>query len=581
MKMNLRTKQILIVIFCCLLPFVVVLVISFDFITQISENEQESTKFYKLQNVASIFDNYFFNLDKVSQFIIGNNTIRNFLLLDKNNDRTVIDAAYNKALRELTLLPYGVDALYGIGVFTLDGESVISGSMRQIKMTDNEITRAKAFNGKWFWSIEGDSLAVCRLLRNTIDVTHHIGYMKLQVNGEKLTRIFGDDEYWNNTHFALYDTSGELLLDNVPKERRFLLQDGALHKALQPGNDRTSISTKNGADAYQVMSWALQDGKSILVCFTQRLSSRFNSMLLRMLELWCFLSLAFIIVQYVFISQTILRPLAKLGRLMNAIEKEDYSVRFTIRGQDEIARLATSFNNMSGKLQTLYNQVYQGQLKLCEAEIRMLQAQINPHFLFNTLDIVYWTVSIGESDQACKMIRALSDGFRMSLIAAKDGMIPLSVELEQTRSYLTIQTIRLRDKITYTLEVEDGLEKLLVVRFALQPLVENAIVHGLAPMEFGEVIVNVSVQEDVLLYSVYDNGKGIDCEAILRLLKGAPAQERQGMALKNIHDRIRLKFGEKYGVSCHQPADGGTLFLVRQPIIQPACVDAEKEGNAS
>jgi two-component system sensor histidine kinase YesM len=196
-----------------------------------------------------------------------------------------------------------------------------------------------------------------------------------------------------------------------------------------------------------------------------------------------------------------------------------------------------------------------------------LEAEINPHFLFNTLDVIYWTVAVNQNDTALKMIKALSDTFRLTLERSKDGLTSLSNEILHVKGYLFIEETRLKEKLKYSIEIQEGLEKYRVMQFILQPLVENAVTHGIRDGK-GEVLVDVCEQNGDLLLSVHNDGNDVNLETIERLIHEEPSG-RRGYALYNINERLQLNFGSAYGVTCRCPADGGTTFMIRHPIIAP------------
>lgn len=165
------------------------------------------------------------------------------------------------------------------------------------------------------------------------------------------------------------------------------------------------------------------------------------------------------------------------------------------------------------------------------------------------------------------MIRALSESFRITLFQTQDGLITLRMGIAHVENYLFIQKMRLQNKLRYSIELEDGIDPdhTMVLHFVLQPLVENAVNHGIAPDGGGEILVMVSLQDSQLLYSVYDTGSAADAQQINRALNTPPTGSH-GLALFNINSRIKLKFGREYGVTFIRPEDGGSLFEVRQPL---------------
>ena len=226
---------------------------------------------------------------------------------------------------------------------------------------------------------------------------------------------------------------------------------------------------------------------------------------------------------------------------------------------------------MCEKLEFLYKEVYQNELSLKEAELRTLQAEMHPHFLFNTLNAVYWTIKAQKYEEASGMVMDLSQMFQYSLSRSKNGLVPLESEIQHMMSYLRLQKSRLQEKLTYSIDIQNNLGHLLVMKLVLQPLVENAIFHGnLAKSNRGIMSISIFISDSILYYTIYDNGPAADFDRIQSILnaKEDPRMNSgHGSALYNINRRLKLKFGEEAGIICSLPEDGGTMFIVKQSVI--------------
>jgi two-component system sensor histidine kinase YesM len=256
---------------------------------------------------------------------------------------------------------------------------------------------------------------------------------------------------------------------------------------------------------------------------------------------------------------------------MKSIESENFSAHFNIRGNDEISVLGHQFNMMSDKLRFLYNEVYYSKLQMKDAEIKALQAEMNPHFLFNTLNAIYWTIKTNESETAGEMIRDLAAILRLSLYQTSSGLVPLEVELKHIFYYLSLQKVRMGERLIYSIEVEIAPElrkQIQVLKLVLQPLVENAIIHHEPDDTPIEIQVTVYEAENNLYYMVHDNGTNADFDKINSILHGTSSSiiGAHGLALRNTKERIKLKYGESYGITCTSPVDGGTAFVVKMPL---------------
>ena len=209
-----------------------------------------------------------------------------------------------------------------------------------------------------------------------------------------------------------------------------------------------------------------------------------------------------------------------------------------------------------------------------KTELNALQAQINPHFLYNTLDIIVWMVENEQPTEAVRLVTALARFFRISLSGGRN-VIPVRDELEHVRNYLVIQEMRYKNKFHYQIHAEDETLGLSTIKLMIQPIVENAICHGMEFMdETGLITIDAAIQDGDLVIAVKDNGLGMTEEQVARLLdpnappEAAPrAKKGSGVGLQNVQSRIRLYFGPGYGLTIESEPDLGTKVTFRLPAI--------------
>jgi two-component system sensor histidine kinase YesM len=276
------------------------------------------------------------------------------------------------------------------------------------------------------------------------------------------------------------------------------------------------------------------------------------------------------IVAAFFFTSSIARPVLDLRSLMKRVEHGDLSVRFSGAPNDEIGELGLGFNEMIGRIQSLIDQVYSEQQAKREAELRILQEQIKPHFLYNTLDTIQWMAQEHRVDDVVSMVGALTSLFRIGLSKGRE-FISLSDELEHVESYLCIQKMRYEEKFDYTISCSPTLRARQVLRLMLQPLVENAIYHGIKERRgHGTLAVEARVESGDLYLVVRDDGVGMSGEALALLSEsleeGGPSVG--GYGIHNVHERIRLTFGKPYGLSFKSVLGEGTIVTARHPILE-------------
>ena len=271
----------------------------------------------------------------------------------------------------------------------------------------------------------------------------------------------------------------------------------------------------------------------------------------------------------ILLSRTISRPLAQLCATMDQAGTGDLSIRAEERGGDEIATLARSFNKLTAQIQRLMNQLIDQEKAKRRAELRILQAQINPHFLYNTLDMLHWMAYDHNDEDMLQLISTLSSFYRISL-SRGDEFIPLPRELDHVRYYLEIQKMRFADQFDFTIEASPETQSLLMLKLLLQPLAENAVAHGIKPCPHP---CTLSIQArrrgaDVEI-KVSDNGVGMDSETLGQLRRAFDTGKSSlGFGLVNVHQRIRLTYGKDYGLTVDSADGQGPVVTVRIPAIE-------------
>ncbi len=281
------------------------------------------------------------------------------------------------------------------------------------------------------------------------------------------------------------------------------------------------------------------------------------------------------------LSRSIYTPIKKLHDVTTTITKNDLQALMTSDNVDEITELGMSFNIMIGKIKMLDSKIKE-QENLKKAELRALQAQINPHFLYNTLDTIIWMAESKKTDQVVKIVTALSNFFRISLSKGMDW-ITIGEEVERIRSYLTIQKMRYRDILDFKIDVEEDVAENTILKLLLQPLVENALYHGIKnKRQRGMIHVRARRKgENEVLLEVEDDGIGFTPEKLHQLRAELDEDQgdiklESGFGLGNVNKRIRLYYGEPYGLSVQSDYMSGTCVT----LVIPAKIEAapQREG---
>lgn len=262
----------------------------------------------------------------------------------------------------------------------------------------------------------------------------------------------------------------------------------------------------------------------------------------------------------------ITRPLQKLQRRMKEVEAGALDTVAAMQGAYEIQQLTQSFNTMIAQIQQLMRQVIDDHTRLRKSEMKALQAQINPHFLYNTLDSIVWLAEDGDSQSVVTMVSALARFFRLSISGGHD-LITIADELRHAENYLIIQSIRYKDRFDYTFEADDAVLTCRTVKIVLQPILENAIHHGIEKsVDHGHIRIEARLLGDQVLLRVSDNGLGIPPETLARIFDISPSRT-SGIGIKNVHQRIQLYFGKEYGLTIQSEVEQGTVVEIRLPNV--------------
>ena len=271
-----------------------------------------------------------------------------------------------------------------------------------------------------------------------------------------------------------------------------------------------------------------------------------------------------------YISSRITNPIKELEKSVGILEEGNLDVPVYAGGSYEIQHLCKSIGDMAAQIRLLMKDIVTEHEAKRKQEFDTLQSQINPHFLYNTLDIIVWMIENEQKAEAVKAVTALARFFRISLSKGK-SIITVRDELEHVRNYLMIQHMRFKNKFTYEIQAEDGVLELASLKLMLQPLVENAIYHGMEFMDGdGEILLKVWKEEGDLYFSVIDNGLGMTEEQVGNLFTGAShvdSKRGSGIGVKNVNERIKLYFGEKYGLSIESEPDEGTTVKIHLPVV--------------
>lgn len=282
------------------------------------------------------------------------------------------------------------------------------------------------------------------------------------------------------------------------------------------------------------------------------------------------------------ITRWLTKPLAKLMQSMDQFSEGDFDIRLSFNTDDEIGRLGKAFNKMVEKNKRLIEQNYVAQIKAKEAELLLLQAQINPHFIYNLINSIQWSaLRHGEKDIA-DTAYSLGQIFRISLNRG-NNMIAVSRECDLVNYYLTLQKARYKDRLQFTIFCDDAAKNITIPKLIIQPLVENSVVHGVEPsLNTTNIGVRVYLEGRILVIEIEDDGIGIPPDILAKLPDNyAPPESSQssGFAIKNIFDRLKLLYSDNFSYQITSELGCGTRIRITLPADSPSTTTGKEEQN--
>lgn len=421
-------------------------------------------------------------------------------------------------------------------------------------------------------------ITLTRAVEITYGTSTEQGILLIDIRYSSLQQMLEDISLGNQGYLYMIGSGGELIYH----PRMQLIETGQMDENIsaavqyRDGNYREeyhgeerNVSVKSvGYTGWKLLSVTPEKGLSL------------SNLKMRLFVV--FVAASFLLVLILinaFISSRITDPIQELEKSVNAIEAGELDGEVYTGGSYEIQHLGRSIGDMAKRIKMLMQDIVVEHESKRRSEFDTLQSQINPHFLYNTLDIIVWMIENEKKQEAVKVVTALARFFRISLSKGK-SIITVRDELEHIRSYLTIQQMRFKNKFIYEIEAGEEVMDLACLKLMLQPLVENAIYHGMEFMDGdGEIHVKVHRQEDDLWIEVCDNGLGMTPEQVESLLSEkppVPSKRGSGIGVKNVNERIRLYFGEGYGLVILSEPDEGTVIRIHLPA-KPYSEAMEKE----
>ena len=425
---------------------------------------------------------------------------------------------------------------------------------------------------------------------------------KLVVGAVTFESIGGDDSLEDPYYLIgeLRNEFGNLMRITTDGESRAWLQ--ILMRNLDTLEDRVddiraNLETKNSYDMniemldnnIYIMTELVQDNIQYYIYYQTRSIEHLTQQLnerVHVFTIFCAIMLVLILILVIILTfmivRGIIKPIRELSEVAQRVSKGDFLARAVVDTNDEVAVLADSVNIMTESIEGFVSKIKEDEGKMRRADLRLLQEQINPHFLYNTLDTIVWLIEGNDSDKAVNMVMSLSEFFRLVLSKGKE-YITIQEEEMHIRSYLEIQQVRYRDILEYEIHIDPELYRYQILKLTLQPLVENSLYHGIKYKRAkGNIIVTGTMSEGKIRLKVEDNGVGMNPEELENLQNEIikPCKDTgKGFGLANVNERIRMNFGEEYGMKIESVSGRGTCVEIVIPAVPYAGTEMAGDGE--
>ncbi|MGN7762441.1 sensor histidine kinase [Paenibacillus sp. 22594] len=399
-----------------------------------------------------------------------------------------------------------------------------------------------------------------------INTGETLGYVILNVREDALSAIYRNIGSIQDESFMIVDPSGLVVSALEPSQVLHPLPGGALRDWVMGSAEQNLLQPSPSGRMLLIRADITKLGWQLISMVPYNRLNEDTKTITQLIILIGFICLFFAILGAGMLSNLIAKPIINLSRHMKHVNEGHLDPYLEVKSRDEIGILASGFNMMMNRVEELLSNIGKEQREKREYELALIQAQIKPHFLYNTLDVIYTLSDMGRPRDVQRTTKALADFYRVVLSNGRD-QITLQEELNSVRDYLSIQQIRYSDVFNFLIEIEPDILPCIIPKLTLQPLVENAIYHGLKTKgSFGELIISGYREESKVILKITDDGVGMSEERLYALETAMKGQEKPvGYGISSVHERIRLYFGSEYGLQITSKLGQGTEIAVNLP----------------
>jgi len=573
LKMKWKSIQFLIAASLTLITIVIMLIVSVVVYQKFKDSAEQNA----IQNNEQIIDQVKFNLES---YLDGLGSLFDLIESKIRNHQTLSADEINDQLQSMLQTR---NDIVSIALFTNDGR-LVEGIPRLPLRSHTALTEQSwytsalaesdqlfyspphiqnLFAGPYRWVV-----SLSKQIQYRVNNKEHSGILLVDANFKMIDDLGGRVTLGSKGYVYLIDSYGNIIYH--PQQQ--LIYNGLKYENVEEVlryNFGSYIDTMGEVDRLITVKTIDSIGwKVVGVSYMDDLVTTQREMVGFILKLMSGVIVVVLIIAY-FVAGLISNPIKRLERTMKMVEKGVFQEHRDYSGAEEVRQLSKRFNLMVGRIHQLMGRIIEEQELKRKKELDILQAQIHPHFLYNTLNAVMRLAGSGRTDEVVTTISSLSKFFRISLSKGKQ-VITVQEELEHARHYLIIQQIRFRNAFTYELIADEEVLRCQTLKLIVQPIVENAIVHGFqSAVDQGHIVIKAEIRQEELLFTIQDNGVGIPPKRLQAIQEGqADSSEGSGVGLHNVHERLRLYYGNGYGIEIDSEPDEGTCVTLRLPLIK-------------
>jgi len=566
-------------LFLCIICFIIVPLLAAgifinSFITELITEKACETSLLNLKQTHQGFINLENEIDDFSLEILSDDRVQLLLRKYSTGEKDVesIKVELVRWFKKKLELKTYIDSVCLIS----DNNNIILQSGSTVA-ADNEsfIIKAYKLEGKGFWtyayypeSFVDNYKYIISFYRVVNDFDKRgrpLGVERISVSEEAICNLYKGISTYNEGKMLLVDSSGRVVSSPDKQMINEELGHYSYIKSVLENKEGFFTCEING-ESQVVLFYSIEPlGWQLIHILPAKMFNPVKNTVNVIIFITVILCLLFGLLFSVVLNSFVLKPLKLLFNEVAKVASGDFSMNLSVKSNDEIGKISKGVKKLVNDLKELIENLYISKINQREAELKALESQINPHFLYNTLDSIHWLALKNKDYEVSEQIEALSEIFKHVLNTGK-SMVTIRDEIDFLENYMVIQRARFGDRIKISIEADDSLFEYETPKLVIQPIVENSIVHGFEEkMGCGQITISIKKQRNNIVYTMIDDGLGTNQEKI-RSMMNSKEQSHNVFALKNIDERIKIKYGNEYGMSFYSEEGKGT----KVEIIIPA-----------